>query len=146
MSGQNEDIVDSPSDWVGEHIRRYVNTDGEDGHIWKKGSTTLLLTTKGRKSGKWRRTALIYGKDGDATIIVASRGGNSNHPAWYLNLDTNPEVQVQIKGDVFKAKARTVTTEEKPRLWEIMTGIWSDYDDYQKKTDRDIPVVVLERI
>ena len=145
MSKQIE-AIDSPTDWVAAHIERYVATNGEDGHIWEKGSTTLLLTTQGRKSGKWYRTALIYGKDGDDTILVASRGGNPKHPVWYLNLVENPEVEVQILGDVFRAKARTATAEEKPRLWKIMTAIWSDYDDYQKKTDREIPVVVLERI
>jgi deazaflavin-dependent oxidoreductase (nitroreductase family) len=135
-------IYDSPRDWVAEHIQRYVETDGRSGHLWK-GVTTLLLTTRGRKSGKLRRTALIYGKGGDNYIIVASRGGHSHHPAWYLNLQENPEVEVQVGAEKFPALARTATGEEKVRLWPLMTSIWPAYDDYQAKTDREIPVVIL---
>jgi deazaflavin-dependent oxidoreductase (nitroreductase family) len=127
-----------------EHIDRYVATDGEDGHDWE-GTQTLILTTTGRRSGEPRPQALIYGRNGDDYLVVASKGGAPQHPAWYLNLDANPEVEVQVKGDKFKAHARTATPEEKPTLWPIMTKEWPDYDNYQKKTDRDIPVVVLER-
>jgi deazaflavin-dependent oxidoreductase (nitroreductase family) len=142
MEGK-EQVYDSPRDWVADHIRRYVETDGRDGHEWK-GVRTLLLTTRGRKSGKWRRTALIYGKDGDNYVVVASRGGHSHHPAWYLNLSENPTVQVQVGGDRFTARARNAAGEEKKRLWEMMASIWPDYDNYQAKTQREIPVVVLE--
>jgi deazaflavin-dependent oxidoreductase (nitroreductase family) len=127
-----------------EHIDRYVATDGEEGHDWE-GTQTLILTTTGRRSGEPRPQALIYGRNGDDYLVVASKGGAPQHPAWYLNLDANPEVEVQVKGDKFKAHARTATPEEKPTLWPIMTKEWPDYDNYQKKTDRDIPVVVLER-
>ena len=99
MTNQHE-IHDSPTAWVAEHIQRYVESDGESGHEWK-GATTLLLTTRGRKSGQWHRTALIYGQDGDRYILVASRGGHPHHPAWYLNLTANPEVEVQVNADKF---------------------------------------------
>ena len=128
-----------------EHVDRYRATDGEEGHEWR-GTQTLLLTTTGRKSGEERTTPLIYGRSGDDYLIVASKGGAPEPPAWYLNLDADPEVGVQVKGDRFKARARTATAEEKPGMWRTMTAEWPDYDDYQSKTDREIPVVVLERI
>lgn len=140
-----EEIVDSPTGWVARHVRRYVETDGRSGHKWN-GRQTLLLTTRGRKSGKLRRTALIYGQDGDRYLLVASNGGARNHPFWYLNLTAQPEVQVQVGADKFTARARTAGAEEKPRLWRLMAAIWPDYDRYQKRTSRDIPVVILERI
>ncbi len=137
-------VVDSPRDWVNEHIQRYVDTGGADGHDWKPGVPTLLLTTRGRRSGRLRRTALIYGRAGDAYVVVASQGGDPNHPAWYLNLDADPEVEVQVWADVFPARARTATGEERDRLWRDMAKIWPPYDDYQRRTDREIPVVVLD--
>lgn len=142
---EQEKIYDSPSGWVSSHIQDYVETDGQKGHIWR-GVPTLLLTTRGRKSGKWRRTALIYGQDGDDYVVVASRGGHKHHPNWYLNLVENPEVRVQVKADRFRAVARTATPAEKARLWPMMAAIWPDYDNYQKKTEREIPVVILERM
>jgi deazaflavin-dependent oxidoreductase (nitroreductase family) len=140
-----DDIYDSPTGWVAQHIREYVETDGRKGHQWR-GVPTLLLTTRGRKTGLRRRTALIYGKDGDNYIVVASRGGHSKHPAWYLNLVENPEVEVQVEADKFSARAHTASAEEKARLWPLMASIWPAYDDYQAKTEREIPVVVLERM
>ena len=144
MSQQREAPVDSPTDWVRDHIARYVATNGEDGHIWR-GVTTLLLTVRGRRSNQPYRTALIYGRDGDKVIVVASKGGAPEHPEWYRNLVANPEVEVQVAADRFTAHARTATDEERPALWKLMTSIWPAYDDYQKKTDRLIPVVILER-
>ena len=76
--------------------------------------------------------------------MVASKGGAPQHPAWYLNLEANPEVEVQVKGDKMRAHARTATPEEKQKLWPIMTREWPAYDSYQEKTERDIPVVILE--
>jgi deazaflavin-dependent oxidoreductase (nitroreductase family) len=130
--------------WQQEHVRVYQETNGEDGHIWQ-GVPTLLLTTKGRKSGKPFTTPLIYGKDGDSFLIIASRGGADHHPQWYLNLIAEPEVEVQVLADKFKARARTAEGEEKARLWKTMTAVWPDYDAYQAKTSREIPLVVLER-
>ena len=126
-----------------EHIDRYVATDGEEGHDWQ-GTQTLILTTTGRRSGLQRVHPLIYGRHGDDFLLVASKGGAPHHPAWYLNLDANPEVEIQVKGDKMRAHARTATPEEKAELWSIMTKAWPDYDRYQENTDRDIPVVVLE--
>ena len=141
-----EKVTDSPTGWVAKHVHRYVETDGREGHEWR-GVPTLLLTTRGRKSGKLRRTALIYGKDGEERyLLVASKGGAPEHPSWYLNLTEHPEVEVQVGADKFAARARTAAAQEKPRLWQVMASIWPDYDGYQKKTGRDIPVVIVERI
>jgi deazaflavin-dependent oxidoreductase (nitroreductase family) len=140
-----EEVFDSPRGWVARHIRGYVETDGRKGHRWN-GVRTLLLTTRGRKTGKLRRTALIYGRDGDRFLVVASQGGAKNHPSWYLNLAASPAVEVQVGDDKFTARALTATSDEKPRLWRLMASIWPDYDRYQAKCERDIPVVVLERL
>ena len=137
--------VDSSSDWVKDHLQRYLATGGEDGHEWR-GATTLALTTLGRRSGTPRRTMLIYGKDGDHYVVVASKGGAPTHPLWYENLSASPEVVVQVQADRFHARARTASAEERPRLWKLMNGIWPDYESYQQRTAREIPVVVLERI
>jgi deazaflavin-dependent oxidoreductase (nitroreductase family) len=137
------DVYDSPRGWVAEHIRSYVETGGRDGHLWR-GVPTLLLTTRGRRSGKLRRTALIYGRAGDSYLVVASSGGAPRHPAWYLNLAADPLVEVQVLDDTFRARARTATAEERAELWRIMTSIWPSYDEYQTKTDREIPLVILE--
>ena len=127
-----------------EHTQRYRETDGEVGHDWQ-GTQALLLTTKGRKSGELRELPLIYGVKGDDYLIVASKGGAPEPPGWYVNLKADPEVQVQVKGDKFTARARDATPEEKPELWKTMTAEWPAYDEYQTKTERPIPVVVLER-
>jgi deazaflavin-dependent oxidoreductase (nitroreductase family) len=126
-----------------EHIDRYIATDGEEGHDWQ-GTQTLLLTTTGRRSGKPITKPLIYGRHADDYLLVASWGGNDRQPPWYLNLEANPEVEIQVKGDKMRARARTATPEEKRELWPIMTKEWPDYDNYQTKTDRDIPLVVVE--
>jgi deazaflavin-dependent oxidoreductase (nitroreductase family) len=127
-----------------EHVKRYQETDGAEGHDWQ-GTTVLILTTTGRRSGEERSTPLIYGKHGDDYVVVASKGGAEEDPSWYLNLSEAPEVTVQVRGDRFKAHARTASPEEKPELWKLMTQRWTAYDEYQHKTARDIPVVVLER-
>jgi len=128
-----------------EHVKVYLDTDGEVGHEWRNDTSILILTTKGRKSGEERLNALIYGMAGDHPMIVASKGGNPQHPGWYLNLRENPNVQVQIRGDKFDAVARDATPEERPELWKQMAAEWPDYDNYQQKTDREIPIVILER-
>ena len=129
-----------------EHVRRYRETDGEVGHDWKEGSPILLLTTTGRRTGQETTTPLIYNLDGDTPVIVASKGGASEDPGWYRNLVKNPEVEVQIKGDRFQARARTAEGEERERLWELMNEVWPHYDEYATRTDREIPVVVLDRL
>ena len=127
-----------------EHVRRYRETDGEEGHDWR-GTQTLILTTTGRKSGQERSTPLIYGRHGEDYLLVASKGGADQPPGWYLNLQAQPEAEVQVKAERFKVRARTAGSEEKPELWRTMTDQWPAYDEYQRKTKRDIPVVVLER-
>ena len=127
-----------------EHTKRYKETDGEVGHDWQ-GTQTLLLTTTGRKSGEPRELPLIYGRSGDALLVVASKGGADAPPAWYVNLKADPEVEVQVLDDVFPARARTASADEKPRLWETMVSEWPHYADYQERTGREIPVVLLQR-
>jgi deazaflavin-dependent oxidoreductase (nitroreductase family) len=134
-----------PPGWQQAHARRYIETGGQEGHIWE-GVTTLLLTTTGRRSGQPRTTPLIYGRDGDRYLVVASRGGAPKHPDWYENLVAQPEVHVQVMADRFTARARTATPAEKPALWRTMTAIWPPYAEYQGRTTREIPVVILERV
>jgi len=141
--GAKEQVYDSPKGWVRDHIREYVESNGQKGHLWR-GVHTLLLTTRGRKTGKLHRTALIYGQDGKNYLIVASNGGATKHPNWYQNLVADPKVEIQVGADIHMATARTATKEEKPRLWKIMTEIFPNYLDYQAKTTRDIPVVIIE--
>ncbi|MFI7703551.1 nitroreductase family deazaflavin-dependent oxidoreductase [Nonomuraea sp. NPDC049480] len=128
-----------------EHVRRYQETDGAEGHEWN-GTTVLLLTTRGRKSGKPYTTPLIYQRYGDDYLVVASKGGDPDHPQWYKNLVAGPDVEVQVLGERFKARARTASETEKPDMWQVMARAWPDYDNYQRKTDRQIPVVVLEHV
>ena len=106
----------------------------------------MLLTTTGHKSGESRTTPLIYGRSGDDVLLVASNGGADEPPAWFKNLDAEPEVGVQIWGEKFKARARTATPDEKPEMWAEMLTHWKHYDAYQEQTEREIPVVVLERV
>ena len=127
------------------HVEAYRRTNGAEGYEWKDGSHIILLTTIGHRSGEERTVPLIFGKDGDDYLIVASKGGADEPPAWYVNLEANPEVTVQDRADVFKATARTATPEEQARFWPIVTREWPPYDEYQTKTTRRIPVVVLER-
>jgi deazaflavin-dependent oxidoreductase (nitroreductase family) len=127
-----------------EHVDRYRETDGEEGHDWR-GTQTLLLTTTGRKSGEERTTPLIYGESGKDVLVVASNGG-AQAPGWYRNIETDPEVDVQIWGEKFPARARVATAAEKPEMWAQMTERWPAYDEYQERADREIPVVILERI
>lgn len=131
--------------WITDHMNRYLETNGEDGHEWR-GVTTLLLTTTGRKSGEPLQLPLIYGMDGDRYLVVASKGGAPKHPAWYLNLVANPDVEVQVKGDKFKARARTATPAEKPPLWAKMAALFPNYNEYQQRSaGREIPVVIIEK-
>jgi deazaflavin-dependent oxidoreductase (nitroreductase family) len=129
-----------------EHVRAYRETDGELGHDWKRGSSVLLLTTTGRNSGEERTTPLIYGRSGDDFLLVASNGGSPRPPGWFQNLTEQPEVEVQVLADRFRARARSATPEEKPAMWREMVGHWPAYDGYQERTKREIPVVVLERL
>jgi deazaflavin-dependent oxidoreductase (nitroreductase family) len=125
-----------------EHVRQYEATGGKVGHDWN-GTQTLILQTTGRKSGKTRKHPLIYGRDGDNYVVVASKGGAPDHPDWYKNLVAQPDVKIQVRDKVIPVRARTAKAEEKKRLWPTMTREWPDYDKYQSGTKRDIPVVIL---
>jgi deazaflavin-dependent oxidoreductase (nitroreductase family) len=136
--------------WMVEHANRYLASGGTDGHMYKinvpgRGEITapaLLLTTTGRKSGNKFVLPLFYGTDGDRYFVVASKGGAPEHPGWYRNLLANFEVQVGIKK--LKARAKTATGSERTRLWKKALEYWPPYADYQLKTEREIPVVVLD--
>ena len=128
-----------------EHVRVYRETGGQVGHDWRKGAKILLLTTKGRTSGEPRTSPLIYEADGDRYVIVASKGGAPEDPGWYRNLAKEPDVELQVWGEVFPARAHTAEGEERDRLWKLAAEQWPDYDEYATRTDRQIPVVVLER-
>jgi len=140
--------------WMVDHSNRYLSSGGTDGHMYKVTPPgysemlvpSLLLTTTGRKSGEKFIFPLFYGKTGDSYIIVASKGGAPEHPGWYRNILANPEVEVQVGTSKMKAKARTASGEERSRLWETALKFWPPYADYQKKTEREIPVVVLDPI
>jgi deazaflavin-dependent oxidoreductase (nitroreductase family) len=129
-----------------DHIRAYRETGGEVGYLWN-GVPTLLLTSTGRRTGQERTSALIFARDGSGDsadyLVVASKAGMPNHPVWYLNLQANPRARIQVKADEFAVVARTASADEKPRLWKIVNEVWPNYDVYQSRTARDIPVVVL---
>ena len=140
-------------DWIKDHLTRYLASNGQDGHLWDAtlgGGTglcpTLLLTTVGRKTGEALTLPLIYGRTGDAYVVIASKGGAPAHPAWYLNLAANPEVGVQVMAERFTARARTASGAERTALWQMMVGVYHPYEKYQAATAREIPVVVLDRL
>ena len=128
-----------------EHVRRYRETAGEVGYLWN-GATALLLTTTGGKSGLPRTQPLIFAAHGEDFLVVASLGGAPNHPAWYLNLLANPAAEIQVKGDLIKVTGRTADDDEKPGLWKIVTDQWPNYNVYQARTERIIPLVVLSPV
>ena len=138
--------------WIAEHIRLY-QTDPEKAHHWDSTPLggpgilpTLLLITKGRKSGETRMLPLIYGADGDRYVVIASKGGMPSHPLWYRNLEAEPECELRVGAKRVAARARVATGDERERLWNMMAKIYPPYLDYQKATTRTIPVVVLEPI
>lgn len=126
-----------------QHVEAYQASDGERGYHWR-GTTILLLTTSGSVSGEERTTPLIYREDGGRFVVVASNGGDSDHPSWFKNMQANPgDVRVQVLADTHEVSFDTAGPEEHPRLWERMNEVWPDYSGYQEKTDREIPIVVL---
>jgi len=138
------------SDKASDHVRRYRESNGADGHMWDQlgaaGSyPCLLLTTKGRKSGAPRTTPLVYGRDRDNYLVIGSKGGRPTHPAWYLNLVATPKVELQVGADIFPATARTASGEERERLWDQMRSVYPLYDEYKARieTAREIPLVVF---
>jgi deazaflavin-dependent oxidoreductase (nitroreductase family) len=144
MTWPEKEILDSAEPWVAEHIREYLDSDGERGHSFH-GFPSLLLTTRGRRTAALRRTALIYGTQGDQYLLVASNGGAAQHPAWYLNVLADPHVCLQIRADRFAACARTAVAGERPGLWQLMTDLFPRYLTYQAQVEREIPVVVVDR-
>ena len=127
-----------------EHVRVYRETGGERGYHWR-GTTILLLTTTGRRSGEQRTTPLIHRVDGDRWVVIASKGGWHEHPGWFLNLTEEPDAEIQVRDETIPVRARVVEGEDRERLWGMMTEVWPDYDAYQEHTERRIPVVALER-
>jgi deazaflavin-dependent oxidoreductase (nitroreductase family) len=128
-----------------EHVRVYQETDGERGYLWRNGTTILLLTTIGKKSGEPRTTPLIHRTDGDRWVVVASKGGYDHDPLWFQNLESNPKAEIQVLDEKFPVTYSVAEGEERERLWKLMAEVWPDYDTYQGNTDREIPVVILER-
>jgi deazaflavin-dependent oxidoreductase (nitroreductase family) len=128
-----------------EHVRQYEATGGRVGHDWN-GASCLILHTRGRKSGAVRKFPLIYGRDGDDYVIIASKGGAPEDPGWYRNLLADPEVTIQVRDRLIRATARTGTAADKARVWPGMVREWPGYAEYQTKTERDIPVVLLRPV
>lgn len=138
--------------WIEDHLRAYRESGGRVGHHWDstvsggKGMVTcLILTTIGRRSGEKRSSPLLYGTDGDAFVVIGSKGGAQKHASWYLNLVAHPEVELEVGPDRFPARARVATGAERERLWKLMVDIYPPYEDYQAKTTRELPVIVLEK-
>ena len=125
------------------HVRAYRASRGRIGRSYR-GAPVLLLDHVGRKSGRHMTSPLIYGEDGENLIIVASFGGAPRDPAWWPNLKAHPETTVNVYGDVRRVRARQASAEEKARIWPTMVAVYSPYEDYQRRTERDIPVVILE--
>jgi deazaflavin-dependent oxidoreductase (nitroreductase family) len=138
--------------WITEHLRIYRESGGSEGHMWDSSIAgysgllpTLLLTTIGRRSGEKRTSPLLYGKVGDAFIIIGSKGGADTHTHWYHNLLANPVAELQVGKEQFVVRARVATGKERQQLWEHMLKVYPPYKDYQQKTKREIPVIVLEK-
>jgi deazaflavin-dependent oxidoreductase (nitroreductase family) len=138
-------MTESDDDLFGaEHVRAYRETGGERGYHWR-GTTILLLTTTGLTSGEPRTTPLIHRTDGDTWVVIASKGGAAEDPDWYKNMQADPNAEIQVRDEVIPVVMSTAEGAERARLWELMCEVWPAYDDYQTKTDREIPVVVFTR-
>jgi deazaflavin-dependent oxidoreductase (nitroreductase family) len=140
-------------EWIADHLRVYLESEGREGHMWDSSAVggpgllpCLVLGTKGRRTGTTRRLPLIYGTTGSSYVVVASKGGAPTHPGWYLNLVADPSVEVQVGSERFAARARSAHGDERDTLWNEMVALYPPYRDYQRKTAREIPVVVLERV
>jgi deazaflavin-dependent oxidoreductase (nitroreductase family) len=138
-------VAGSDDDLFGEeHVRVYRETGGQRGYHWR-GAEILLLNTVGRNSGEPRTMPLIHRVDGDRWVVVASKGGWPKHPGWYQNLQANPDATIEVGAEQIPVRATTAEGEERRRLWSRMTEVWPAYDEYQARTNREIPVVVLSR-
>ncbi len=138
------DVTLTREDWVADQARRYESSGGTEGTDMK-GAPCLLLDYVGRRSGTWHRTVLIYGRDSDDYLIVASKGGAPTNPLWFDSLVEHPEVHLRVGTERFAARAEVLSAQDKARVWPHLLEVWPPYADYQKKTDRDIPVVRLRR-
>ncbi|RDH77166.1 nitroreductase family deazaflavin-dependent oxidoreductase [Mycolicibacterium moriokaense] len=125
-----------------DHVAAYRESGGEVGYLWN-GVPTLLLSVTGRRTGAEHTSALIFGRDGDDYLVVASMGGAPMHPKWYLNLKADPRATIQVQDRRIAVLASTAGPADRPRLWDIMIAIWPNYDVYQSRTERQIPVVRL---
>ncbi len=138
-------MADSADELFGpEHVRVYRETGGERGYHWR-GTTILLLTTTGRRSGEARTMPLIHRVDDGRWVVVASKGGWPEHPEWFKNLEAQPDAEIEVLAERIPVRASVAEGEERERLWSLMTEVWPAYDEYQARTDRQIPVVVLSR-
>ena len=142
----------TPPAWVTEHLRIYRESGGAEGHQFDATIAgvpglvpCLLLTTSGRRSGEKRTSPLFYTTAGDAYVIIGSKGGSDTHPGWYLNLQASPTAEVQVGREHFTVRAHVATGQEREQLWEQIVQWIPLYGDYQKKTKRELPVVVLEK-
>jgi deazaflavin-dependent oxidoreductase (nitroreductase family) len=138
------EVFDNPTGWVARHIRRYVESGGTRGHTFN-GNDALLLTTRGRRTGRLRRTALYYGRDGECYVLVATALPGGGDPSWYLNLLHRPAVVVQVRSEVFAAIATPAPASERPRLWSLMVDAIPKYLVWEEQAGRDLAVVVVER-
>ncbi|WP_329384162.1 nitroreductase family deazaflavin-dependent oxidoreductase [Streptomyces sp. NBC_01351] len=134
-------VTDSTNPWVAEHIRRFEETAGRP----RPGFSDLLLTTRGRRSGLLRRTALAFVRDGNTYVLTASNAGADRHPAWYLNLAADPAVTLQVGAETFPATARRATPAEAERLWPVVVAAMPSYAGYREATAREIPLVLVTR-
>lgn len=141
-----DDYAASPSDYVADHVERYEASSGTDGGTMPNGSGVVVLTTRGRTTGKLRKSPLVRVADGDRYVVIASMGGAPRHPSWYLNLVADADVLLQDGASVLEMRARVTAGDERVRMWELAVEQWPDYAEYQKQTDREIPVVVLEPV
>ena len=149
MSKEND--TDELPNWISDHIKMY-REDPDKGHNWDSTDIggpgvlpVLLLTTLGRKSGKTRVLPLIYGRLGDAYVIIASKGGSPTHPAWYLNLRSNPDCAIQVAHDHLEVRARIAKPDERQDLWEQLAAIYPPYNDYQAATSRKMSSISVLR-
>ncbi len=138
MSGTDDDLFGV------EHVRVYRETGGERGYRWR-GAEILLLSTLGRSSGDQHTTPLIHRVDGERWVIVASKGGAPDDPGWFKNLTAEPNASIQVLDEEIPVRASVAEGAERERLWSLMTEVWPAYDEYQQRTTREIPVVILER-
>jgi deazaflavin-dependent oxidoreductase (nitroreductase family) len=149
-NASSAEIAKARRSWKDEHLDMYVRSKGTEGHIVNvsdigghKFTTTLLLKLVGRKSGTTRINPLIYGDIGGEVVIVASKGGADQHPAWYLNIKDSPQIEFQIATQAFRATWREPEGAERAKVWDFMVGVFPPYKGYQASTSREIPLVML---